>query len=422
MVPLTYVILAIITITFWAKLSKTLFHSYVTPWSVFGYIWIAVLCLYHLRLFNIDYPVLSWSTNFMLWGGLINVFFAGLLVWILRGHKYIKKKINLSIAEKYLYYAILLSSVLGLIGIGINLYTAYKYFGLEMLKAKPWITKAAFRTGELEVGRIWNYLIAFMIISANLIGIYLAEFKKSRALFIIAFVAVAVHIIVCWGRIFVALFVIILASTFYLWKWIKGEAIQITLKRLIKGLTIFLTILIVSHIILYIRSAFFQQFEYASEWEHYYIYLTGSIAAFDQYVSPEVSPLYLGKQTFHSIAHWLKRLKVFDRNPQFMSFDNVWIPVRINTFTAYRHFYEDFSFLGVFVPALIIFSSMMLMTSNKKRDKLLSIAFIPYIYYWATFTFIANLYFSETAVFGASLINIVILFLFWKKRWLKIEF
>lgn len=87
---------------------------------------------------------------------------------------------------------------------------------------------------------------------------------------------------------------------------------------------------------------------------HFYWYLAGPLAAFNEFVTTFVGDLQWGRSMFLPVYKWLCRLQLAEAVEINYYGEKVLVPYMSNVFTYLRNFYEDFGILGVaIVPYLL---------------------------------------------------------------------
>jgi oligosaccharide repeat unit polymerase len=341
--------------SFW--ISRRVFYHALSPFSVFFGVWFASLFLWSLHL--IDYIRIRPNTWLLLAGNMAAFGTGWLLAWLAVTHRpqdALPMNMTESISANKLFRVILIFFAFGIFGLGQFLYRVNTAVGLSAYIQAPQEIREAMALGGtiVEDYKMFNWLNVANVVLAAFYVLVLRGPRKILASLILVVCVLSTVAMEDRTRFFFAV----------LWTiYVLAHARRWRRKTLLLG---------VGSVVLMLAVQFFavavwlgkvaennpelsRVVNIDSAWLPVltaYIYVTGSLPAFQAYVDSHPASTH-GSMTFYPI---FKAINLFDptlKPPEIVA-EPVYIPSEFNVFTWLHQFYTDFGVFGVIAGPLLV--------------------------------------------------------------------
>jgi hypothetical protein len=338
--------------------------------SVYAASWMMMLIFYDLKLLNYD-DLIGYA-----WFIIIVAFFSfllgSLIVTTARKIYYqnvtpYKKNLDfnfLSDGGKSLRYAIIITSIIALIGAIQNWIVLIRMFGdlKTVLIRANWIYSMRINN---EIPGVIPYIASFGFAGIVLSGIYSAYKNKITAITLIPFLAIVLKSIASFGRVGMLMALVQFIGTFLFFRHALNA--DSTSKQKIKVLKIKTLIPVLISIILIIASATLVK-AVRHTYEDFkstkgvlrgtkegmlispsmYLYLSSHVGVLSEYLKEDTEKnIYWGENTFAPVYNFLAK---FNLNKKISIYLKVYyIPMGTNTATYLKEIHADFGDWGVFI-------------------------------------------------------------------------
>lgn len=391
-----FIILLIVHLIF----CKYVLKSFTLPFSIYGIIWFVVLIF--MRIPIISFEPFSTYTMIILISSYVALLIPHIFISKKKLVNYLYQLSDVRVikgAKKIYKWLFLISLVLTV----LYVYFMTKHYGgiMYMLQHSYYVRYDAM--GQQIVPLAITYGLGFGYAAAG-IGSYLLFFSKSslmQKLYYIMpfFFAVAIDILTS-GRMGILFYAIIYFSALLL----KYNCANKETRRMYRILLFFGLILglIVLFIPKYLRDASVGGSDYSSytryltnqdltklpligPFMHYFIYITGPVAAFDQYVTTFADNFTFGEAQFLPIVHIFNRLLGRETTYELI-YEHVYVPFNTNIFTYLREAYSDFGFVGVVLTPFTLGLLSLIAARMDSKNKLLNFGIFQFVYLYCIFS------------------------------------
>lgn len=403
---------------------KVKLKSLTLPFSIYGIIWFVVLIA--IRLPIINFPDFHSETI----GLIILAYLCFLLPHVFMKQGSLKKmlddittKVNIKKVRKVFFVVLAIYFVFFL----LNAYTLISHYGSVMYILRNAYTVRHDTIGSELVPIYITYGLSIGYVAAGL-GSYLLFFTKSnlfqKLMYVMPFIFAFASDMLISARMGMLFFIIIYVSALLLkFNHLSKKERRHNVRVIVLILAVALIALFVPK---YLRDAsvgggdYSEYLEYVSnesilklpligQFMHYFIYITGPVAAFDNFIANFSSPLTMGEAQFLPLVHILDRL--FGIGSEYnLIYDFVEVPFPTNIFSYLREAYSDFGILGVMLTPLFLGFLTALASSYKFKNRLMGLAIFQYLYLYSIFSIFYTPYSQGGPVIGFGLYIVILLF------------
>ncbi len=409
---------------------KYVLKSFTLPFSIYGIIWFVVLIFMRL-------PIIEFTP----FNDLTMIIFLSSYFALLIPHIFVSKKKLLSILKglsdirpikeaKVLYkWLFLISFVLT----GLYVYFMARHYGgiMFILRNSYYVRYDAM--GQQIVPLAITYGLGIGYVAAGF-GSYLLFFSKTttfQKLYYILpfFFAVGIDILTS-SRMGILFYAIIYFSSLLL----KYNCISVEEKRryrriLFFGLVLALIILFVPK---YLRDASVGGSDYSSytkylvnqdlnkfpligPFMHYFTYITGPLAAFDEYVITFTNEFSMGEAQFLPLVHIFTRLFGGESNYDIL-YEFVSVPFSTNIYSYLREAYSDFGFIGILLTPFMLGLLSLIASRLDSKNKLLNFGIFQYVYLYCIFSIFYTPFSQGGPTIGFFIYILILIYLNLKKQ------
>lgn len=342
---------------------RSILYKYF-PILIFLFIWISVINLHSLGLFNVKGA--SWETYQLLYFGIFSIALSYLLsvVYDLQFSTFFQKKWKINVDTNLLAKITISLSVICVVGGILTIYVISNNLGgFDVFINRPLMVRQEvvnIAMGRSEAGQLYrfaSYLVNIGFLSVIFGGILFACRGKYRLLGLIPIVAVLFSQLAVLGRYRFTTALVFFLGSYLIFTFFQKKEIQI--KRIIEiSLLTSLSLLIVialSYLVMKLRSPLADNITEIVK-ESGYTYFTGGVTALDVSLNSEHHSRVFGQYSFRSIFRWIERLGFISRHevvPVHNPFVSISPNYNSNTYTFVRSIYLDFG-----VPGLLVITSL----------------------------------------------------------------
>jgi len=347
-----------------ATLSMRVYRTFFSPAGLFGLVWMTTIGLYSLGI--VEYVEVRLETWLMI-GASIAAFLAGCLaVHVLRPPKPQEHHtVDLDLDPRALAKFIVVSGALGLVGFAIYLSIIQRHIGLDTFRTNPHLVRDLQATpefrSEFAVPRFLNYLnIATVALGVYWLASFRAHYQTWRRVIKAATITAFATTLFAIDRTFP---IAALSCGYFVYE-ATVDPRKTTITSGLFRITTFVAVLVVVFMAIASfsgktveqnRSAFarFTPGEEYASFAYPYMYVTGNIPAFQEFVRHTDGGVTHGKFVFLPLV---KFLGIFDRNvvvPEEVGKFYL-IPFEFNTTTWLNIFWSDFGFAGLVVLPMMV--------------------------------------------------------------------
>lgn len=331
------------------------------PLIAFLFIWVFVLSLHRLELYNIK-PV-SVDTYWTILLGIFSLV-SGYLVYSVydtTDSKSAKRK-QLTIKNESLLIKLLLILVaIQLLGAFLIFYEiSFQIGGFSTFFNRPLLARqfvVGVQNGYESARvfyRIGNYLTNIGFLSVLLGGLYFSTFTKSRVFGLVPLISLLISQLVTLGRYKLVTGIVFFITAYLIFSYFLNK------KKRQKRILELIIFIIVSTSLIGVISYFILKFRSPLEVDilslvkkTLYLYFAGGITALDNFLSSDFK-LLLGESSFRSVFKWLTILNLWP-DEGLLSVHNDFTLITPNfsgnTYTFTKSLYQDFGLFGlIFIP------------------------------------------------------------------------